>query len=361
MLVSEVPALKEYWYPVARTPDVGTDPVSFRLFGEDHVLWRGGEGTIHAALDECPHRGGRLSQGWIQEGCLVCPYHGWRFDSAGACVEIPQKDPDLPIPPRARVRSVLVEERYGLAWVCVGMPRAHLPELPECDDPEWTLIHEIFDLWETSAPRLIDNALDVSHLSFVHKGTIGDPEHPRLSDFAVQRDGTSLSFTVSYTSRVNELQRQNVGLTGTHTTRTTHAELVQPLVFRGVLEYENGIKHILFRVGTPVDDTHTIVCQFVARNDDPSPERQQTIAELDRAVQNEDRRILEAINPNFPIDLTTEFHTRADRMTVEFRRILADLAGETSLVRPDREWARQLEQPGNGREAFIGLEDRSAG
>jgi phenylpropionate dioxygenase-like ring-hydroxylating dioxygenase large terminal subunit len=361
MLVSEVPALREYWYPVARSAGVGPEPVGFRIFGEDHVLWRGGDGSLHAAVDECPHRGGRLSQGWLEDGCLVCPYHGWRFDSSGACVEIPQKDPALPIPPRARVPSVLIQERYGFGWVCVGMPRAAVPELPECEDPAWTLIHEIFDVWSTSAPRLIDNALDVSHLSFVHKGTIGDPAHPRLSDFGVERTGTSLRFTVSYTSRVNDLQRQNVGLTGTHTTRTTHAELVQPLVFRGVLEYENGIKHILFRVGTPVDDTHVIVCQFVARNDEPSHERQESIAELDRAVQNEDRRILEAINPNFPIDLTTEFHTRADRMTVEFRRILGDLAKETSLVRPDREWARQLEQRGNGREAFIGLEDRSAG
>jgi len=361
MLVSEVPALREFWYPVARSTSIGEDPLHFRIFGEDHVLWRSGEGTVHAAIDECPHRGGRLSQGWLEDGCLVCPYHGWRFDSAGACVEIPQKDPALPIPPRARVRSVLVEERYGLAWVCTGMPRAHVPDLPECEDPDWTLIHEIFEPWAVSAPRLIDNALDVSHLSFVHKGTIGDPAYPRLSDFAVQREGTSLKFTVSYTSRVNELLRKNVGITATHTTRTTDAELVQPLVFRGVLEYENGVRHILFRVATPIDDTHTIVCQFVARNDDPSPEHQESIAELDRAVQNEDRRILEAINPNFPIDLTTEFHTRADRMTVEFRRILADLAGETSLVRPDREWARQLDQPGNGKEAFIGLEDRSTG
>jgi len=334
---------------------VRSSPFAFRIFGENYVLWRGAHDSVHAAIDECPHRAGRLSQGWIEEGALVCPYHGWKFDSTGACIDIPQKDPELPIPPRARVKSILVEERYGLVWVCTGMPRDRVPLLPEAEDPEWTLIQEMFDVWNASALRIIDNALDVSHLSFVHKGTIGDPQHPRLSDFKVKRDGVTLKFTVSYVSRITDLQRQNVGLTGTHTTRTTHAELVQPLVFRGLLEYENGIKHILFRVATPVDDYRSILCQFVARNDDPSPEKQKTIAALDRAVQSEDKQILEAITPDFPRDLTTEFHTRADRMTVEFRRILADLAAETSLARPDHEWARPLAPAGSNR--FIGMEE----
>lgn len=351
MLVSEVPAFQEFWYPVARSEMVVDEPFHFRIFGGDYVGWRPGAGeAVHAAIDECPHRAGRLSQGWIEDRTLVCPYHGWRFDGSGACVAIPQKDPELPVPPRARVRSVLVGERYGLVWACVGMPRAGIPDLPEAEAPGWTLIHEIFDVWDVSAPRLIDNALDVSHLSFVHKGTIGDPKHPRLSDFRVSRDGYRLEFSVSYTSRVSDLLRRNVGIDAevTHTTRTTHAALVQPFVFQGVLEYENGIKHILYRTATPVDDRTSIVCQFVARNDDPDPERQHTIAELDRMVQNEDKQILERIDPNFPIDLNSEFHTRADRMTVEYRRVLADLAAETSLVRPDREWIRSRQEGPRG-------------
>jgi len=114
------------------------------------------------------------------------------------------------------------------------------------------------------------------------------------------------------------------------------------------IEYENGVKHILYRTATPIDDRTSIICQFVARNDDPDPERQETIAELDRMVQNEDRQILERIDPNFPIDLNSEFHTRADRMTVEYRRVLAELAGETSMVRPDREWIRSRPEEPRG-------------
>ena len=120
-------------------------------------------------------------------------------------------------------------------------------------------------------------------------------------------------------------QVANTGLSGV-VTRTTHAELVQPFVFRGVLEYENGLRHVLYKTAAPVDDRSTLFCQFVARNDGPDAERQKGIIAVDRQVQDEDRRLLERIDPDFPTDTTSEIHTRADRMTIEYRRVLADLA-----------------------------------
>lgn len=343
MLVSEVPALREFWYPVAYSSDIGPAPTAFRLFAEDYVVWRPEPAAPpHAAADECPHRSARLSQGWVTDGCLVCPYHGWRFDGTGRCVEIPSAEPNLPIPPRAHVQSVLCDERYGLVWVCVGMPRAGIPVLPELEDAEYTLIHELMDVWKASAPRIIDNSLDVSHVAWVHRNSVGTAASPKLSDYKVERDGPRLTFSVTITSAVNEQQKANTGLTSDVTQRTTHAELVQPFVFRGVLEYhENGLKHVLYKTATPVDDRTTLFCQFIARNDQPTPERWQGIVDVDRGVQCEDQKLLEGINPDFPIEATTELHTRADRMTLEYRRILADLAGESTLARPDRAWARQ--------------------
>jgi Vanillate O-demethylase oxygenase C-terminal domain len=114
------------------------------------------------------------------------------------------------------------------------------------------------------------------------------------------------------------------------------------LVFRGVLEYpENGLVHVLYKTATPVDDYTTLFCQFIARNDVPDAEKQAGIISVDHQVQCEDRALLEAINPEFPLEATTEIHTRSDRMTLEYRRILADLAAETALARPDRAWSRR--------------------
>lgn len=331
MFVSEVPAFRDYWYPVAYSAEVADAPVEVRLLGESLVVWRPGLGEPpSAAYNECPHRGALLSQGWLDDGCLVCPYHGWRFDETGGCQIIPSQDPALPVPPRARVRSVLAGERYGLVWLCVGMPRADIPVLAELDEG-YTLIHELKEVWAASAPRMIDNALDVAHVAFVHRGTVGDPEHPRLSDFRVERDGERLSFSVTLQSRVQGAQQQNTGLSGV-VDRTTHAELVQPFVFRGVLEYETGLRHVLYKTCSPVDDRHTLIFQFIGRSDHPSSDRFETIAAVDRAVQAEDRALLEGVNPDFPLDITAELHTRSDRMTIEYRRILADLAAEAGAL-----------------------------
>jgi phenylpropionate dioxygenase-like ring-hydroxylating dioxygenase large terminal subunit len=344
MLVSEVPALREYWYPIAYSDEIGPEPKPFRIFGEDYVAWRPLAGApVRAAADECPHRSARLSQGWVEDGCLVCPYHGWRFDSSGACVEIPSAEPDLPIPSRAHVGSILADERYGLVWVCVSTPRAGIPDLGEADDPEFVLIHEMMQTWATSAPRCIDNALDVSHVAWVHRNSVGSAANPRLSDFTVSREGQRILFSVSYLVAVNEAQKKNLGIDSDLTGRTTHAELVQPLVFRGVLEYhENGLKHVLYKTATPVDDRTTLFCQFIARNDRPTDAQFEEIAEVDRIVQAEDQALLEGVNPNFPIEVTTELHTKADRMTLEYRRVLAELAAERTTVTPDRAWARQF-------------------
>jgi phenylpropionate dioxygenase-like ring-hydroxylating dioxygenase large terminal subunit len=330
MFVSEVPVLRDYWYPVMYCADLTDAPVKARLFAEDFVVWRGGpDAAASAAVDECPHRAARLSQGWLTDGALTCAYHGWQFDGGGACVEIPSNDPGLSIPPRARVESVLCEERYGLIWLCIGSPRTTVPVLLEAEDSAFTLVHELMEVWAASAPRIIDNALDVSHVAWVHRNSVGSSANPRMSGVEVVRDGESLSFSATYTVSVDEAMRRNTGIQEAMTTRSTFGELVNPLVFRGVLEYHaNGLKHVLFKTATPVDDRHTLFCQFVARNDNPDAEKQALLTSIDNRVQSEDRALLENVRPDFPLQPSTEVHVQADRMTIQYRRILADLAAE---------------------------------
>jgi phenylpropionate dioxygenase-like ring-hydroxylating dioxygenase large terminal subunit len=344
MLVSEIPALREYWYAVKYSSDLADRPIRVRLFGEDFVLWRESpDGPARAAVDECPHRAARLSQGWLTDGRLTCPYHGWKFDGRGACVEIPSNEPDLPIPPRARVESVLCKEKYGLVWICVGLPRTDVPVLPEADDPSFTLIHELMETWHASAPRITDNALDVSHVSWVHRNSVGSSADPRMRQVEVHRNGESLTFSATYTVRIDEQMAKNTGITSESTTRTTRGELVNPMMFRGSLEYhENGLLHVLYKTAAPIDDYTTLFCQFIARNDNPDEEKQSIAISVDRLVQSEDKELLEAVRPDFPLEPATEIHAPSDRMTIQYRRILADLAAEHSIARPDKDWARPL-------------------
>ncbi|MDF2373452.1 MAG: aromatic ring-hydroxylating dioxygenase subunit alpha [Rhizobiaceae bacterium] len=344
MFVSEIPALRGYWYPVAYSSDISDKPRGVRLLGDDYVVWRGADGKLGCAVDECPHRAARLSQGWLDNGDLVCPYHGWAFHTSGACVRIPQNDDDKPVPPRARALSVLVDERYGLVWVCVGMPGADIPDLPEAEDPNFVVMHEIMEVWDTSAPRVIDNALDIAHVAWTHRNTVGDSSAPKFESYEINRDGHKLSARISYRARLTDAMRANTGLTGDHTIRVTNSELVQPFVYKDVMEYENGLRHVLFKTATPVDDHHTLFCQFIARNDAPDEKKRAGIIALDREIQSEDKVLLKNIRPEFPLEIQTEMHTRSDRMTVEYRKILAELAHENSNVTPDSAWARPFLQ-----------------
>ncbi len=329
--MSELPALRHYFHPVARATDIGAVPVRAELLGAGVVLWRSDPGApVTAALDECPHRGARLSQGWISDGCVVCPYHGWRYGTDGSCALIPQNDPSLPIPARARLTTVACEERYGLVWVCVAEPCVGVPELPAAHDEQFELRIEFVEVWDASAPRIVDNSLDIAHVAWVHRGTIGDPERSTLSPFTVERHEHGMRFHLQYETRLDDVQRRNLGITDEFATRDTWVDLIQPLVFSARLCYPNGVEHVLFKGASPIDDHRSLFWQLSARNDSPDEERWATIIAMDRAVTSEDRPILEGITSDFPTSIADEVHTRSDRMTVEYRRLFADLAAITS-------------------------------
>jgi len=94
-------ALLAHWHVVGLSSDLTDEPLQVELMGERVVLWRQ-KSEILAFRDLCIHRGTALSLGKIEDGCLVCPYHGWRYDTSGQCVHIPaQGEPTLTQPPNA--------------------------------------------------------------------------------------------------------------------------------------------------------------------------------------------------------------------------------------------------------------------
>ena len=149
-------------HPVLDTGALADVPVAVRVLGEDVVLWRDVAGTPHAARDRCPHRGTRLSLGKVCDGQIECAYHGWRFDGEGRCRLIPAL-PGFTPPATHAVATFPVTEAHGLLWLQLEGPQAVLPAFSaETDTRLRKLNVGPFEV-ETSAPRIVENFLDLAH------------------------------------------------------------------------------------------------------------------------------------------------------------------------------------------------------
>lgn len=105
------------WIPVALTPELPPGvAIPVAAPWGDLVLWRAASGHLACWPDRCPHRGMRLSHGFVRGELLSCIYHGWRFDGAGQCRKIPAH-PDLEPPAAIRVTDYPCAERDGLVWI----------------------------------------------------------------------------------------------------------------------------------------------------------------------------------------------------------------------------------------------------
>ena len=109
--------LRNYWYVAALDEEVRDRPLGRMILGEPVVLFRSGDGALHAFEDRCPHRQLPLSMGKVVGDALQCYYHGLRFDGSGQCVRVPGQDH---IPPKAQVRTYPVIERYRWIWTLYG-------------------------------------------------------------------------------------------------------------------------------------------------------------------------------------------------------------------------------------------------
>ncbi len=120
------------WYPLALAQDVeASTAAGTRLFGRELVVWRDDAGQAHVWEDRCPHRGMRLSFGFVRGARLACLYHGWQFDGAGHCRHIPAH-PRLTVPATITVERCTAAERLGVIWVCWGDDAAGTPPPGGC-------------------------------------------------------------------------------------------------------------------------------------------------------------------------------------------------------------------------------------
>ncbi|MFD4971306.1 Rieske 2Fe-2S domain-containing protein [Streptomyces sp. NPDC058424] len=184
--------IRNAWYVVAWSEEVGREPLRRTVLGEDVVLYRKEDGTAVALADRCAHRAYPLSAGRLIGDNIQCGYHGFEYDCEGVCVRVPGQNR---IPQRAVVRAYPLAEAHRWIWIWLGDPdRAESTPVPDTHwmtDPAWDRVTHT-RLFRCSADLLHDNLLDLTHEAFLHQSSIGD-EAVYENGVTVEVDGSVVS------------------------------------------------------------------------------------------------------------------------------------------------------------------------
>jgi phenylpropionate dioxygenase-like ring-hydroxylating dioxygenase large terminal subunit len=142
-----------------------------REIEKDLVAFRDSEGRVGLLGQHCPHRGASLFFGRNEESGLRCVYHGWKFDTTGACVDMPNEPAESNFGNKVRATAYRCIERGSIVWAYMGPPELR-PEPPEM---EWAVVpdshrHVTRRLQESNWLQGIEGGFDPTHLAFLHWG-----------------------------------------------------------------------------------------------------------------------------------------------------------------------------------------------
>lgn len=312
------PVLLNDWHPVARSDALEDGQVmAARLMGEDLVVWRSG-GEVMVWQDLCIHRGTRLSLGKVRNANLACPYHGWEYNREGRCVHIPAHPAQIP-PEKAQTKRYHAKEGYGLIWAALSSTQKDIPPFPESEDASYRLVLAgPFGPLRASAPRIIENFLDIAHFPFVHGGSLGDESRPEISDYKVEIGPNGVA-----ADDVTVYQPDPYG-TGQGDIVHYIYRVYRPLTAYLVKETKQTRFSILFPI-TPVDEMSSIAW-FIMAVDQDYGLTEAEITQFHSAILAQDVPIVESQRPELlPLDLQAELHLRCDRTSIAYRRWLHEL------------------------------------
>ncbi len=319
--------LGKFWHPVALSDEVANRPFSTVLLDVRVVLYRS-NGVATAALDICPHRGAQLSRGKIVDQALECPYHGLRFDGRGQCTLIPAQDAPDRIPERMRLTTFPTVERFGIVWAKLSDDDlVPLPDWSVLDSDQVVSATVPAEIWDVAAARHAENFNDIAHLAFVHQETFGEVP-TRVPDYELEASATGL--------RHHYFDLGNSRLFERHL--DSDADVPAPTLIEGV-QYDyrftypfasslevhapDGRSSFIFDVIQPIAAKKSRVFKIIARNFDLDGPIEGAVA-FEQAVNKEDRGVIEPALPVLvPLDPRDEFHIKADRWSVAYRRALA--------------------------------------
>lgn len=319
---------RSLWHPVLASAALTDAPLAVTLLSSEIVLWKDAQGAVHAWADRCPHRGAKFSLGRVVKDRLECGYHGWQFAPSGQCMLVPA----LPTfsPPVSHCAQVFeLRESYGLYWVRLEKSGAVIPAFDAESDVRLRKVNCGPYLVQTSAPRLVENFLDMSHFGFVHEGWLGDRAHVAMLDYDMQKTATGILATncqawqpksnlhsttgsmVSYTYEVN----------APYTCVLTKAP--DPATLGEHIAAKDNFRESIALFVCPITPELSRVWIRMAMTDFDSPDS--ALQSFQNTIFGQDQPVLESQSPKrLPLDLRAELHTVADKASSAYRRYLQE-------------------------------------
>lgn len=306
------------WHPVCTLDELREafpHPVPVTLLGR-HVAVAEVGGQLLAVTDRCPHRSTRLSLASVEDGGLRCAYHGWRFGGDGACTEIPS-EPGRPIPSRACLERFDADTAYGLVWVRLD-PAAGtvIPPHPSWADPSMRVVSGAPYSWPTSAPRRVENFVDLAHFAWVHDGSLGRRDRPVPPIPEVRRRGGALCFEFE----PPDLDVADTALYGYNDYRVT-----MPLTVDIAFVLPSGARRRLWMTASPLDMASCRSFWSVARDDDRDGDDGPHLAFQQQILDEDEPVVCNQDPPEMVLDAGFELSVRSDRVSIEYRRWLRQL------------------------------------
>ena len=315
--------LKNTWYVACDAAEVPRDkPKQVRMLGHDLVLFRDGSGKINALSDICVHRGASLSHGRIHDGCVECPYHGWRYRGDGTCATIPAH-PDGPVPKRVRVDSYPVTERFGWVWVFIGdVPEAErppLPVVPEYDDPNRRAVRGTF-LWSANYGRVVENGVDFAHAAFVHP-SFGDRNRPEIKSYEMTQSEWSASAQLAMRPPPYKGLGKYLRATERRDVLANPEGHIAGMSIILRLHITARWSNVLIDVNTPIDENTTLTRWVMLRNFFTSSFFDADTYRRNIQIFEQDHEVISRLAPTeLPTRAQDEYSVKSDGMMVAFRQ-----------------------------------------
>jgi vanillate O-demethylase monooxygenase subunit len=194
-LTASQPYPRRQWWMAAYSSEVSRDILPRTVLGEKIVLYRTEEGQAVAVSGVCPHRMYPLEKGRLVGNDIQCGYHGFKYDTKGVCVLTPSQDSPAP----ACLRTYPLIEHGGTVWIWTGeadlADPALMPDLASVGvgSPGWAAdMSSCFEL-KGRYTLLIDNLLDLTHVSFIHIDTLPNGEAVAKLPYELVSSGKSLN------------------------------------------------------------------------------------------------------------------------------------------------------------------------